>query len=72
MNDTGVPSYGEIILKESLIDFVKACHGEEYVAIFDLVPTMEDFNIKVYEFSKNTCSKKHGIIDFSMVLVEAN
>ena len=57
MNGTRVSSYGEIILNESLIDLVKPCHKKKYVAIFDLVPTMEDFNIKVFEFSKNTCGK---------------
>ena len=35
MNGTRVSFYGEIILKESLVDFVKPCHKEEYVAIFD-------------------------------------
>ena len=45
-----VSSYGEIILKESLIDFVKPCHNEEYVAIFDLVKSKEDLNNKVQVF----------------------
>ena len=57
MNDTRVSFYREIILNESFVDFVKPCHNEEYVAIFDFVPTMEDFNIKVCEFSKNRFDK---------------
>ena len=52
-----VSSHGEIILKESLVDFVKPCHKKEYVAIFDVIEAKEDSNSKVCEFSNKACGK---------------
>ena len=57
-------------MKESLIDFVKPCHKEEYVAIFDLVPTMQD--LKCVSFQRIRVAREHDIIGFSMVFIEAN
>ena len=63
--------YGKIILKKSLVDFVKPCHNEKYVAIFDIVPTIKDFNIKLC-FQRIRVAREHGIISFSLVSMEAN